>query len=100
MAGDATSSYPPSVIAELRELNNILVEQTIYAVSRPLDELAAWPVDYSEPPEALDVAGEEKQVAAVGLRVADRFVWLGTPEVEALIRALQLSHEAMRARYT
>ena len=99
MARDASALYPPPVIAELRELNNILIEQTIYAVSQSLDELEVWPVDYGEPSEALHAAGEEERVAAVGLRIADRFVWLGTSEVEALIKVLQLSYKAANDRY-
>lgn len=90
--------YPKALITELTKLNRVLSEQTVYAISGPLDVLAVWPVDQAEPTEAVRSSSTDRDVGLVGLRLADRFVWLSTSELDALINGLRVSRRCVRSQ--
>lgn len=83
--------YPFAVISQLEKENEVLLGQSIYAVTGALDYIEVFPNGYAEPAEAVAAAGGEQHDAVAHMRVADRFVWLGETEIKALIRALDLT---------
>lgn len=95
MSTDAKDErYPPAVILQLEALNRRLTRLRIYAVSHGLDDISVWPADYQPLGDAKAVSRGEDVKAMIGLRVADRFVWLDDDMATVLIQALEVSGAA------
>jgi hypothetical protein len=84
-----------SKLDEIDRLNERLdyrARLLIYTVAaRLLAEIEIGPADHDEPTEVFNALDD---YSVAWLRVADRFVWFDDEQLDAVIKALQLSREA------
>lgn len=95
---DEPEAYPATTLFPIERANASLHRQAIYAVTSDLVDINVFPVGYHEPAQAVEASADEQDWAVAHLSLADRFVWLGDEQVDALISALELSRAATLAR--